>query len=107
MVREVDPSEVARRLRAEPERLVLVDIREDHERDASRIDPSLHIRMQEVPTRLAELPHDREVVVYCHTGVRSAMVAGFLEQHGHPDVANLEGGIDAWSRRVDPAVPRY
>jgi rhodanese-related sulfurtransferase len=63
--------------------------------------------MQEVPERLVEIPHDRPVIVYCHTGTCSAMVAGFLEHLGYRNVANLNGGIDAWSRDVDPAVPRY
>ena len=107
MVREVDPSEIARRLRTEPGRLLLLDVREGYERDVARIDPSLHIPMSEVPDRLAEIDAEREVVVYCHTGVRSAMVAGFLEQHGYRHVANLRGGVDAWSREVDPAVSRY
>jgi rhodanese-related sulfurtransferase len=107
MVDEVAPAEVARRLRGEPARLVLLDVREPFERELARIEPSLHVPMHEVPERLAEIAKDRTVVVYCHTGGRSALVAGFLERAGYPDVVNLRGGIDAWSREVDPGVPRY
>jgi len=87
--------------------LLLLDVREAFEREVARIEPSVHIPMQEIPSRLGEIPRDRAVVVYCHSGTRSAMVAGFLEQHGFRNVANLNGGIEAWSIEVDPDVPRY
>ena len=107
MVVELDPSVVARRLKDGPGSIVLLDVREPYERRLAAIEPSLHIPMNEVPDRLEEIPKDREVVVYCHTGSRSLMVAGFLEGNGFLSVANLAGGIDAWSVRVDPNVPRY
>lgn len=87
--------------------MVLLDIREHEERQFNRIEPSLHIPMNEIPQRLKEIPRDREVVVYCHHGSRSAMVAAYLTQAGFEKVANLEGGIDAWSRHIDPKIPRY
>lgn len=107
MVDELAPRDVARRLREAPERLVLLDVREAFERELAVVEPSLHIPMDEVPSRLGEIPRDRPVIVYCHTGVRSAVVASFLEHRGFRNVANLGGGIDAWSIEVDPNVPRY
>lgn len=107
MAEELSPTEVAAKLKNGSTRLLLLDVREPDEREMAVIEPSLHIPMREVPQRLSELPTDREIVVYCHGGTRSAMIAGFLEAHGYPDVANLSGGIDAWSRTVDPKVPRY
>jgi rhodanese-related sulfurtransferase len=107
MAEELSPSEVAEKLHQGSGRLLLLDVREPDERAMAVIEPSLHIPMREVPKRLSELPKDREIVVYCHGGTRSAMIAGFLEGHGYPHVANLSGGIDAWSRTVDPKVPRY
>ena len=107
MVEELSPREVARRLREEPGKVVLLDVREPFERELAVIEPSQHIPMHDVPSRLGEIARDRTVVVYCHTGVRSAMVAGFLEQQGLLSVVNLGGGIDAWSRQVDPTVRRY
>jgi len=53
------------------------------------------------------VPADRPVVVYCHSGTRSAHATRFLRAQGLGRVYNLAGGIDAWSRIVDPAVPRY
>lgn len=107
MVREVDPIAVSKDLAQRPEALVLLDVRETDERAVARIEPSLFIPMQEVPRRLAELPRDRRIVVYCHHGHRSAMVAGYLEREGFDRVENLHGGIDHWAARVDPAMPRY
>ena len=107
MVSELEPKEVARRLRESPSRVVLLDVREPFEREMAVVEPSLHIPMREIAGRLGEIPQDRTVVVYCHSGGRSATVAGYLEHHGFSDVANLTGGIDRWSREVDPSIPRY
>ncbi len=107
MVEELSPQEVAEKLKHGPGRVLLLDVREPDERELAAIEPSLHIPMRDVPQRLSELPKEREVVVYCHSGTRSAMIAAFLEGKGYPNVANLSGGIDAWSRKVDPKVPRY
>ena len=107
MVDELSAEEVAARLKAEPSKLLLLDVREEWERKLAVIEPSVHIPMNEVPERVAELPKDRPIVVYCHGGARSAMIAGFLESHGFEYVSNLSGGIDAWSVDVDPKVPRY
>ena len=107
MVEELTAAQVAEKLKSAGRPVVLLDVREAWERDLAAIEPSLHIPMNDVPTRVEEIPKDREVVVYCHGGTRSAMSAGFLEAHGFSKVANLHGGIDAWSRTVDPKVPRY
>jgi len=107
MPHEVDPATPARKLREHPDAVLLLDVREPYERRLASIFPSLHIPMGEVPDRLAEIPKDREVIVYCHSGARSMMVVGFLEGNGYESVANLAGGIDAWSISVDPSVPRY
>jgi rhodanese-related sulfurtransferase len=107
MVTDLTPREVADRLRAAPEETLLLDVREPEERAIAVIEPSLHIPMAEIAVRLAEIPKDRALVVYCHGGFRSAMIAGYLESLGFRSVANLTGGIDAWSVDVDPKVPRY
>lgn len=107
MVGALRPAEVAERLQSSARPVVLLDVREPDERAVARIEPSIHIPMNEVPARLREIPRDREVVVYCHHGSRSAMVAGYLEHAGFATVTNLTGGIDAWSTEVDPDVPRY
>jgi len=63
--------------------------------------------MGEIQARLAEVDDGREVVAICHHGGRSMQVATYLEKNGFPRVHNLAGGIDAWSRTVDPSVPLY
>lgn len=107
MVEELSAREVSERLKRGDPGVLLLDVREPDEREMAVIEPSVHIPMRQVPGRLAELPKEREIIVYCHAGGRSAMIAGFLESKGFPHVANLSGGIDAWSRTVDPRVPRY
>lgn len=86
---------------------ILLDVREKDEYDTCSIAGSTLIPLSEVPKRLAELKKDAKIVVHCHHGGRSARATGFLLQQGFKDVSNLEGGIDAWSERIDPSVPRY
>ncbi len=106
MFEQLEPAEVARRMAGSPG-VVLLDVREPWERAQAAIEPSLHIPMQEISQRIAELPRDRPIVVYCHSGHRSSMVAMYLSNQGLKDIANLSGGIEAWSLKVDPQVPRY
>ena len=65
--------------------------------------------MGQIQSRLADLnEHARDkIVVVCHHGVRSMRIAAFLRQHGFVDVRSMAGGIDLWSRDIDPDVPRY
>jgi sulfur-carrier protein adenylyltransferase/sulfurtransferase len=82
--------------------LVLIDVREQMEWDAGHLHGAQHIPMQQVPARLDEIPRDRDVVVYCRSGGRSARVQQFLQQQGYTRVRNLAGGMMAWCRDVDP-----
>ncbi|HET9735665.1 MAG TPA: rhodanese-like domain-containing protein [Burkholderiales bacterium] len=86
---------------------VLLDVREPWEFQTCRIPQSLLMPVREVPARLAELEGAREIVVICHHGARSLRVALFLQSRGHTRVYNLAGGVDAWARSVDPAMPVY
>ena len=92
---------------SERDKPLLLDVREPWEWDTARIEGSQHIPMREVPARLGEIDPDREVVAICHHGGRSQQVAMFLDKNGFSKVHNLQGGVDAWSRTVDPAVPLY
>jgi rhodanese-related sulfurtransferase len=91
------------------EKFVLLDCREADEVATAKIPGSLHIPMREIPARLAELESHRHgrLVVHCHHGGRSQRVTHYLRQQGFPQVQNMSGGIDDWSLKVDPAVPRY
>jgi rhodanese-related sulfurtransferase len=86
---------------------LVLDVRENWEREAARLPGTLDIPMAEVPQRLAELPRDRQIVVMCHGGVRSMKVAYFLSQNGFSQVVNLAGGIHAWASDVDPSTGTY
>jgi rhodanese-related sulfurtransferase len=90
--------------RAKP---LLLDVREPWEYQKARIEGSQLVPMNEIPARVAELDPDQEVVTICHHGGRSMQVAMFLEKSGFAKVHNLGGGVDAWSRTVDPSVPVY
>jgi rhodanese-related sulfurtransferase len=87
--------------------VVVLDVREPQELAVAALDDVVHIPMGQIPGRVAELPRDRDIVVLCHMGVRSERVTAFLRASGFERAVNLAGGIDAWSREIDPAVPRY
>jgi len=108
LIRQISPAELAAWLADKSrEPPVLLDVREPWEYDRARIAGSQLVPMREVPARLTELSRDNEVVAICHHGGRSMQVALFLEKSGIVQVHNLAGGIDAWSRTVDPSVPLY
>jgi rhodanese-related sulfurtransferase len=102
------PAELAEWL-ADPARPdpLLLDVREAWEFDTCRIEGAHHVPMNEVPRRLTELDPSAGVVAICHHGVRSLHVARFLVQQGFERVYNLSGGVDAWARSVEPAMPVY
>jgi len=90
--------------RAKP---LLLDVREPWEYEKARIEGAQLLPMREVPGRLDELDQERDVVAICHHGGRSQQVALYLEKAGFKKIHNLVGGVDAWSRTVDPTVPLY
>ncbi|MGI8890050.1 MAG: molybdopterin-synthase adenylyltransferase MoeB [Chthoniobacterales bacterium] len=85
----------------------LLDVREPFEHEMARIDGANLIPLGELPGRWRELDREKETFVYCHSGVRSQRAAEFLRSNGFARVANVAGGIDAWSEKIDPDVPRY
>jgi rhodanese-related sulfurtransferase len=107
-LKQISPTELAAWLAdASRKKPQLLDVREPWEWDTARIEGAKLIPMREVPARVAELDRGQEVVAICHHGGRSQQVAMFLEKNGFAKVHNLQGGVDAWSRTVDPAVPLY
>jgi adenylyltransferase/sulfurtransferase len=89
------------------EALTLIDVREPYEYEIARIDGSRLVPLGELETHLSELPRTGALVLQCHSGGRSEHATRLLQEAGFENVYNLEGGIDAWSVEVDPAVPRY
>jgi rhodanese-related sulfurtransferase len=95
-------------MRLKGEKYTLLDVREPDELVTAKVaDPHIAIPMGDVPARSGELPKDEKLVVMCHHGGRSGRVVGWLEANGFTNAVNLDGGIDAWSLKADPAVPRY
>jgi rhodanese-related sulfurtransferase len=114
MIEQVHPADLAewaRKNQAHGRPLVL-DVREVNELQVASIKPDasydfVHIPMGVIPPRLGELDPARPVACLCHHGGRSMRVAEFLHHQGFSHVANISGGINAWSSQVDPSVPRY
>jgi hydroxyacylglutathione hydrolase len=86
---------------------LLIDVRAPGEWEQERIDSAVNVPLSRFPERLETLPRDREIVVYCASGYRSAIAAGLLRRDGFPHVADLVGGMAAWASppQVEPADP--
>ena len=105
MDNRITPRELKARLE-KGEALEIVDVREPAEYAVANLGGT-HIPLRELPARLDEISREKDVVVLCHHGIRSAHAAGFLMHSGYTRVMNLVGGIDAWAAEVDPSMPRY
>ncbi len=105
---EVGAVELNERLASE-EPPFLLDVRQPHEWDIVNLETggAVIIPLAELPDRLDELPTDREIVVYCRTGARSANAAQMLADEGFSSVFNFVGGIHAWVDEIDPSLPKY
>ena len=106
MIEDLTPSEFIRR-RESGELWTLLDVREAWEIDIARVEQTIHIPMAEIPARAAELDARQAIAVLCHSGARSMRVAHYLARNGFGRVANIVGGIDAWSLDADDSIPRY
>ena len=85
----------------------LLDVREGWELNICALPGALHIPMGQIPARAAELDPEQELVVVCHHGVRSMRVVQFLASRGFRKLYNLQGGVNAWAREIDPAMQKY
>jgi rhodanese-related sulfurtransferase len=104
---EITPEAFARQ-RQQPDTPLLLDVREPWEFQTASIPGGLLMPMGEVASRAhTELDPDAPIVVMCHHGARSLNVAMWLRDQGFPNAQSLAGGIDAWSRSIDPNIPRY
>lgn len=100
---------------AAPALPIVLDVREPWELQTASVKPDgfalLHIPMQSVPARIAELKQahgtDQPIACLCHHGMRSQQVASYLAQSGFTKVVNLQGGIAAWAQQLDTTVPQY
>jgi adenylyltransferase/sulfurtransferase len=108
MTQQITVRELFHKIKA-GEPIYLVDVRSPSEHELAALPDSVLLPLDELPQRADELspPEGALVVTYCHHGIRSLSAAAILEQLGHPRVASLQGGIDAWSLHIDESIPRY
>jgi adenylyltransferase/sulfurtransferase len=107
---ELDPLITVEELKARMDRgdrPFLLDVREEVEYQIVRLEGGVLIPLGDLVARQNELDPDREIVVYCHVGIRSNKAAAFLRHQGFPYARNLRGGINEWAIRIDPSLPRY
>lgn len=104
---EITATELKERL-DRGEDVQIIDVREPNEYAVARIPEAKHIPLAQVVGRMAEIDPDRDTVVHCKMGGRSARAIEALRQAGFTGrLTNLKGGITAWSNEVDPSVPKY
>ncbi len=105
---EIDCGSVQLRI-ASGEDFLLLDCREPDEHAIVKLPLAHLLPMSEIEGRVGEIEKYRQqkIVVYCHHGMRSLQVVSWLRQLGFDNAQSMTGGIDAWSREVDPSVPRY
>lgn len=90
------------------EEIFLLDVRERPEYDLCHLEGSVLIPVSMIPNNRKRIPTDRPVVIYCHHGIRSANVVNYLyAQEGMTNLYNLDGGIDAWARDIEPEMATY
>jgi len=99
------PKELKQRMDAGTAPLIL-DVREQEEFKIVNLGGVL-IPLGELTSRHQELDPEKEIVVLCHHGIRSAHAVGFLRSVGYEKAVNLDGGIDRWTNQIDPSLPRY
>jgi sulfur-carrier protein adenylyltransferase/sulfurtransferase len=100
---EIDPVE----LEQIRDKVTLIDVREPHEYDIARIPGAELIPLGDLPSRMRELDSSDEIILHCKSGARSMQALEFLRGAGFTKLKNLRGGINAYSRDVDPTVPTY
>jgi rhodanese-related sulfurtransferase len=104
---EISPQEYLQLL-DQPNPPLLLDVREPIEFQLASLPNAILMPMGDVPSRAhAELDPDQPIIVLCHHGQRSLSVAMWLRNQGFDYAQSLAGGIDYWSRSIDPTVPRY
>ncbi|HEY7856731.1 MAG TPA: rhodanese-like domain-containing protein [Terriglobales bacterium] len=106
---EITPAELHQRLSA-GEPLRLLDVREPWEFEQASLATAENIPLNQIPMHLeamAASDANAEIICFCHSGRRSLTAADWLRRSGVPGARSLAGGIDQWSRDIDPSIPRY
>jgi len=106
-MQSITVEELEARLKHSGNKPLLLDVREPWEYAICHIEGSQLIPMRDIPSATNQFETDQEIVVVCHTGVRSMHVCYYLKNEGFDNVANLTGGVHAWASRIDPNMPTY
>jgi rhodanese-related sulfurtransferase len=107
MIEEISATDLNRR-RLAGEAIQLIDVRQPDEWNFARIEGAKLIPLGEILNRMGEIDPNRETVIHCKMGGRSARAIDALQRAGFKgELKNLKGGITAWSNEVDPKVPKY
>lgn len=108
---ETDVKALSEQLQDNPKALQLIDVREPHEIEVASVPHFVNLPLSQFPTWSpsihSQFDHEAETIVMCHLGMRSAQMCQWLIDQGFTNVKNLAGGIDAYSRQIDPSVPLY
>ena len=103
---EITPREL-KDLLARNDKVLLVDVREPWEYEATHIEGSVLIPLGQIPSTLPRLENAEQLVLFCHHGMRSLDAAAWLRTQGVEGAKSMSGGIERWSTEIDPSVPRY
>lgn len=106
-MRQMTVAELKTYLDAAEKKPLMLDVRESWEYRICRLEDTRLIPMRYIPHAIPELDPNQETVVICHHGIRSRQVALYLEHQGFSNVINMQGGVAAWAREVDPQMPTY
>ena len=106
MIKEIDVDVLKEKL-SNNDDFILLDVRTDSEYYLSRIKGSIHIPMQLVPQKIDDLDKNKEIIVQCKSGKRSAKICEFLLNNNFKNVKNLAGGILDWAKKIDPSITVY
>lgn len=107
MIQQMSVQELEQRLKQGRGKPLVLDVREPWELNICSFPEARHIPMGSIPSQIENLEKDDEIVILCHHGVRSYQVAYFLQHHGFTKLYNLQGGIDAWAKQIDPHMQKY
>ena len=106
-MRRLNAQEVNEHLKQANPRPLILDVREPWEHAVCHLEGAELVPMRQIPTALEQLEPERETIVVCHHGIRSLSVCRYLERMGFSKLINLEGGVAAWARDVDPGMATY
>ena len=106
MIKEIEVKILSSKLSTN-ENFILLDVRTNQEVLISKIEGSIHIPMNDIPNKIDALDKEKEIIVQCKSGKRSAKVCEFLMKNNFTNVKNLKGGIIAWTKEIDPSIIVY